>query len=268
MDIITLCRRICLQEELIDSVVNFINENKCEYMNYAKGMTDFNIAEKMFIEFSEKYNGNKLNTHILAVYMLSCLYSYEKYQELGISDDIFNDTMKCFTRFVSECTKKTGECYFDRGFWTYRQTALQIFRIGELEYELVEDNGTKLISIHIPSDAILTKELIEESVYKCRKFMEKHYPDYTGCEYVCGTWLLSPNLRNYLNEGSRILQFQSFFKIKNFNQESKDFIDWLFMKDKDYDITMLPENTSLQRNVKKALLEGNKIGSAYGTLII
>ena len=64
------------------------------------------------------------------------------------------------------------------------------------------------------------------------------------------------------------MQFQNFFEIINFNEDSKDFMDWLFMKDQNSSIESLPENTSLQKNVKKALLEGKKIGSAFAVLKI
>ena len=44
-----------------------------------------------------------------------------------------------------------------------------------------------------------------------------------------------------------------------------DFLDWLFHT-KSTDYAKLPENTSLQRNVKKHLLSGGVIRNAFGRL--
>lgn len=268
MDLITIINKIDLQNNLKEEVIDLVSKHKSEYLEYASKLTDLAIAEETFVKLAEKYQDDKYNKHILAVYMLACEESYKKYKELGISDEIFIDTMKCFTRFSDECLKKNGICYFDRGFWTHRQTSLKLFRLGELEYELVLQDGELFVSIHIPSDAVLTKEFILKSVYECKEFISKYYPEYNMAKYVCGTWLLSPNLKEYLKDGSRILQFQEFFEIVNFNEDSKDFMDWLFMKDQNASIMSLPEDTSLQRNVKKALLEGKKIGSAFAVLKI
>lgn len=63
---------------------------------------------------------------------------YEKYQVMGIGEKIFFDTMKCFPRFMDEYQAQNGSRYFDRSWWTYRQTSMRLFRIGALEYEMAE----------------------------------------------------------------------------------------------------------------------------------
>ncbi len=60
---------------------------------------------------------------------------YERYVKKNIPETIYIDTMKCFTRFIEECKKKTGRMFFDRGWWTYRQISMNLFRIGALEYQ-------------------------------------------------------------------------------------------------------------------------------------
>ena len=105
-----------------------------------------------------------LYTSILACSLLCACRAYEEYQKKGISDTVYFETMKCFTRFIDETQKRTGRLAFDRGWWTYRQISMQLFRIGELEYEFVEYEGRPALSIHIPSDAHFSKELVD--VYK------------------------------------------------------------------------------------------------------
>lgn len=68
-----------------------------------------------------------------------------------------------------------GCCGFDRDFWTGRQLSLLLFRLGELEFEIVSEDGEKaelsedekhshyLLHVHIPSDADLSPERCDES---------------------------------------------------------------------------------------------------------
>ena len=78
-----------------------------------------------------------------------------------ISEEIYIETMKCFSRFVREHKVSYGVYGFDRGFWTPHQIEGKLFRIGELEYQI--DDEEKVISIHIPSDADLSDDRVDAS---------------------------------------------------------------------------------------------------------
>jgi hypothetical protein len=47
-----------------------------------------------------------------------------------------------------------------------------------------------------------------------------------------------------------------------------EYVSWLFQCMPDADPVDFPENTSLQRNAKKFVLKGGKIGSAAGFLVM
>ena len=81
----------------------------------------------------------------------------------------------------------------------------------------------------------------------------------------CQSWLLSPALKNILSGNSNILSFQKLFDIVETDEESMAVLDWVF-PGFDKVSGKLPENTSLQRNMKKYLLEGKKIGWTKGIL--
>lgn len=194
--------------------------------------------------------------------------AYEEYKIAGISENVFVATMKCFTRFVNEHMASYGEYGFDRDFWTWRQLSLMLFRIGELEYEKCNaENGEKFISLHIPSDAVISNENCLKSRKLSKEFFKKYYPDYENVQVRCTSWLLSPDLKNLLPENSRILQFQQLFDEKiPANEGADNFLEWVY-KRKDIPIAQLPENTTLQRNMKKYLLDGNWISEGEGIFI-
>ena len=203
---------------------------------------------------------------MLSCYLIGVSRVYDRYQEKGISDEIFTETFKCFTRFIEECKVKTGQYAFDRAFWTYRQASMVLFRIGELEYELVEEKGKKEISVHIPSDAKMSDADIDESLKKAEDFFATYYPEYAESEYICDSWLLSPKLKELLSEESNIIRFQNRFEITSEDKEAKDIFEWLFKTSEDADVATLPEDTSLQRKAKALLLQGDNIGIAVGVM--
>ncbi len=188
--------------------------------------------------------------------------SYNEYQKKGIPDRIFIDTMKFCTRFLNEYYK-TYSCYrFAWGWWFPRQLALLEFRIGALEYEYCDGH---YISLHIPSDADLTPQSVLKSISQFKDFCRQYYPGWEGLQIKCESWMLSPALKDVLTPNSNILQFQGLFDITETDYESMAILDWVFPG---YNKVSeeLPENTSLQANMKKYLLNGNKPGWTKGVL--
>ncbi|MDO5337868.1 MAG: acyltransferase domain-containing protein [Eubacteriales bacterium] len=213
----------------------------------------------------EKLEPDERGMKILAC-MLRCMEESRRlYEEKGISEKIFIDTMGCFGRFVREHKASYGIYGFDRDFWVSRQLSLKLFRIGELEYEMTEREGACVISMHIPSDCVLTPENWKKSCELSRQFFQRFYPEWAGKSYVCSSWLLSPALLGLLGEESNILKFQKAFEIISWDKEEKEFLEWVF-KRKDLPFEALAENTSLQRKMKALLLSGGKVGEAFGVL--
>lgn len=192
-------------------------------------------------------------------------YSHEKYVANGISEQMFAETMKCFTRFVKEHKVSYGVYGYDRDYWTGRQLSLQEFRIGELEFELLPNDGERKIDIHIPSGAVLSRENCVESVGLAREFFAKYDRRYLDVPYVCCSWLLSPALKEILPEDSKIIQFQEMFQIGKVDKEEQSFREWVY-KRKEAPLEKLQEDTSLQRKIKAHLLNGGWIGAAEGIL--
>jgi hypothetical protein len=192
--------------------------------------------------------------------------SYTKYEELNISKEIFIATMKFFPRFLQDYKDRQGSYRYVWAWWAVRQISMVEYRIGELEYEMRIENDRHLIDIHIPADADMTIDKLRNSYLEALDFFEKHYPDYIGADMVCSSWLLAPSLKNVLPESSRILQFQKSFDIKHMEVDSLGFMDWIYGS-KDIPLEELPEDTSLQRNIKIHLRNNGKIEWTSGTLI-
>lgn len=203
--------------------------------------------------------GDPQGYKLLTVYLSAALLTKDAYAAKGISENVFVDTMKCFTRFVKEHFVTFGVYGFDRGWWVYRQTSLNLFRLGVLEFEMRDGS----LSVHIPSDAVMTREALDASYERAKCFFSVYFKDYRYNSIQCGTWLLSPALRPLLPEGSRILNFQMDYEITSVNPDAQDFMTWVYKKNYP-DYGSLPEDTALQRAIKGRLLAGGKIGNAAG----
>ena len=99
-----------------------------------------------------------------------------------------------------------------------------------------------------------------------KEFISNYFPNYINKKIVCDSWLLSIELKNYLADNSRILLFQSYFEIISHDPNALDFYEWVFKCDKNTQISQLKEETSLQKKLKNALINGQKIGKSLGIL--
>lgn len=263
MDMKTLCAGIRLPQEVFRRVTEFLAE--CDWKvleSRVEALTLPESADQAYRTLGEILRDDDMG--MLACQLTAAVKVHDRYLAMGIPDEIFCATMACFTRFLAETKRMTGKWCYDRAFWSYRQTSMVIFRIGELEYELCHDK--KAVSVHIPSDACFTPEAVDSSLAKAEDFLKRFYPQCAAYELICHSWLLSPELGKLLPETSNILSFQRRFTITAVQPEERDFLQWLFEAAEDAPVESLREDTSLQRKVKILLLSGGNIGAARGVI--
>ncbi len=248
-----------------------------ERLEIVRPTLDFSKVETSLQKMMNKDTAEQAHQEILAAFpedewkcnsMLCQLEvvrrQYDVFMEMGISEEIFVDTMKAYTRFVSEHFEKYNEYVYDRDGWSYRQASMDLFRIGCLEYEFLELEGEKVLSVHIPSDANMKDENVGKSIAMAKEFMAKYYPDYKDSRMYCNSWLLAPKLQELLPETSNIVRFQKRFDLVRHSDEGQDCVYWVFKAPKDTPIEDLREDTSLQRKIKAVLLSGGGIGYGAG----
>lgn len=261
-----LLQKIELQPQVRDFVSEFYGRYEFKQAEpYISGLTSLKTAEKTRKKLLEIFGADEGKLKLLTCMLVCAAKLYAWYENMGISETVYVDTMKCFPRFLEECYQMTGVYAFDREGWTVRQVGGLLFRIGTLEYELLEIESGKQISVHIPSDADLSEKACDESLTLAKKFFEEHFPEYAEADYVCRSWLLAPELSKLLPAESKIMKFQSRFLITETDYEEAEYIGWVF-RTKETDVAKFKEDTTLQKNMKRWLLGGGKIGSGSGRL--
>lgn len=257
MTLVELLRLIGLPEEAAEGVLKAAERGMEGMEPLIAALTDPLHAERAERELEERLRGEKWG--VLACLLLAAARAHEEYVRLGIPEKVYEDTMGCFVRFVKEHRALMGEWAFDRGWWAWRATALRLFRIGALEYELEKGR----VSLHIPSDGNLQKEAVRDSLHGARAFLRTYFPAYGEAPFGCSSWLLHPALKELLGEESNIVRFQSLFDIVRVDEDDISYRAFVFRRT-DGDIADYSENTTLQRRLKEHLLRGGHMGSALG----
>ena len=255
----SLTKAIVLNEEVEKKAISLLDSDPI-FDNPEKYFSLVKNSETDFIKLQQELDDND-GFKLLTLELLCALDTQKDYKSIGISEEIFIDTFKCFSRFVEESYELYGKYKFDRSFWLNRQLNAKLFRIGELEYEI--KSKEKEISIHIPSDANLSIDKVLLSISEAKKFFNKFFEYSKNYSYSCYSYLLMPCIKRFLKQPSNILNFQKIFKICKANYEDTSYLRWVF-KTNNADLSALKEETRFQKGLKNYLLSGHKFGSALG----
>lgn len=207
--------------------------------------------------------------------VVRCLDHTKKiYDRLKIGEDIFYDTMKD----ISVWCGNNGNKGLDNYQWLLNHVKGELFKLGRLQFQLYQCNnssldysllpfgyGENVIFIHIPQGEKLTYEDCVRSIGKAKIFFKEYFPDYEYRYFLCESWLLFENNKQFMDENSNIIKFSSLFHIAYSVYDDSQAIERIFGKRED-DINNYPETTSLRRAAKNYMAEGNKLGMGIGTI--
>lgn len=155
-----------------------------------------------------------------------------------------------------------------------------LVRLGRLNYEYglkqkheyAERFGedAAYIYLHIPSaDNGLQDDEVAASLQQAREKLDIYFPETAGKKkiFAVRTWLLGPELREMLKPDSNIIKFQNRFEITSFYEGTNSYVSNVFKTTgplESIDFAALPEDTSLQREIKARLLRGERFRNGVG----
>ena len=114
----------------------------------------------------------------------------------------------------------------------------KIIQVGRLQYEYPDE---------IPNEVL--------------KYKEGNYM------YITESWLLSNELDDILDKGSNILKFKDKFDIIKQTENNKEFLNFVFQeKGEKINFNFLKEDTKLQKELKKYLVNNKKLHIGLGVL--
>jgi len=126
--------------------------------------------------------------------------------------------------------------------------------------------GDIVLSIHLPKGMDISPANVEEAFGSVVEIARKWYPEYEVRGLCCGSWLLDPSLADILGQESKIVQYGNRFVRYPVMSAGREVFNFVFPPNIT-DLNELPENTRLERGLKKLYLSGGYIHAFYGVII-
>lgn len=131
-----------------------------------------------------------------------------------------------------------------------------VYELGRLHHQ----RGGTTIDVHIPEAGQLTPEAVTASLDQARTFFPSHFPNETYTAFACGSWLLDPQLLEYLPRDSNIARFQRRFELEPYEEPEGlncdvEVLRFVF-RTLTTPLDQLPRHTTLQRAIIDHLKAG------------
>jgi hypothetical protein len=124
--------------------------------------------------------------------------------------------------------------------------------------------GEAALGIHIPESGPLTPEACDDSLTRAQPFFARHFPETATQLGLCTSWLLDPQLAEYLDPESNVMRFQRRFELvgEGFDGDA-DVLRFVFHRIAP-NIDNLPQRTTLERAIVAHLRAGKHWRSRTG----
>ena len=269
-------------EEIIDLEKKVLHLLGDKILSLAKltmqdGLTDSEF--QAILKTAQSY-GKEIREHEFKMQMIFAYYCFalleEKYERAKIDKTVYEDTIQDFRFRVYECQEVYGFTGIFVAWWYLIFCNLSLQKLGELEFEkktadfdydkngVTVKKGDKIIAIHIPPKFKMNRETVTKALKESYKF----YGFSGKVAYECSSWLLYPDFEKVFVSGGNVSEFRTFFDVisKTDNESFEDC--WrVFKVGKIEDLSVLPTQTRLQRNMLEHLKAGKKTGDGFGVLV-
>ena len=246
---------------------NMINAAEPYFKNATKYALKYS-SDNIFLDDLKKED-NAVQK-LLALSLELALRAERLYKENNIQNDIYLNTMSDILIWCENCFENCGEYGIDNIDWLLRHFNLKLFRLGRLQFEpvinqedfilnsIIVKSGKAILNVHIPQGEKLDYGECLKSYKNAYEFFNRKYNI-----FVCDSWLINPKLKTILSPQSNIIKFQNNYTVISENANSRQCEERVFHDIKD-NPAEYPENSVLQRSLKKALINGESFGMAFG----
>lgn len=185
--------------------------------------------------------------------------------EHGVPDDVSWESLRCLGSTMASARQLSGTSGLD-GVWSpplaFRGA---LYSLGRLTFERIAPvadgadfpplaPGTCSIGVHIPGNAPLEPRMCDASFASARRFVAGHFPDRPAA-FICHSWLLDPQLAEYLPAESNLVRFQRRFTLgpNTFELSDNEILRFVFGRRNQHRevaedvLGELPQDTTLQR---------------------
>jgi hypothetical protein len=195
-----------------------------------------------------------------------------------IADDISWATLADLGRNLKRDRLLLGDGGLRTSGWLTLHFRGSIYQLGRLQFTRMNVRaahvadafhaGEPALGIHIPESGSLTPEACDDSLAQARPFFARHFPETPTRLAICTSWLLDPQLAEYLAPDSNIVRFGRRFTLVGEGYDGDaDVLRFVFHRIGPK-IDDLPQRTTLERASVAHLRAGKHWLSRTGWLTI
>jgi hypothetical protein len=195
------------------------------------------------------------------------------FRERNIPNEIAQATLADLGRNVRVHRKREGVGGLGVAWWLMLHFRGMIYQLGRLQFErsLLGERGAEgaaklgiaarpddhVLSIHIPDFCgPMTPEACDASIAEAHTFFSTHFPEESVRAGVCSSWLLDPQLKEYLHPASNIIRFQDRFQmLEGGYNVNNSIVQFVFGPNLER-LDTLPQRSTLERAVVAHLKAG------------
>jgi len=194
----------------------------------------------------------------------------------GIADDISWATLSDLGRNLKRDRLLLGDGGLRTSGWLTLHFRGSLYQLGRLQFNRTRvraahvadafGEGDPAVGIHIPESGPLTPLACDDSLANAQPFFARHFPETPTKLAICTSWLLDPQLAEYLAHDSNIIRFQRRFELVGEGWDGDaDILRFVFHRIAPK-IDDLPERTTLERAIVAHLRKGEHWRSRTGWL--
>ena len=292
-----ILKRIGFPKEAISffaNTNNYLSKEDDEYltslqamymMRETEGKTSEEVADYVssaLDQWADKVGMNRYTADML--FLVRCLPELkEMYAAKGLPEEMFYGIAHDLTNKLKECMTVHGVFGTFVFGWFHHHFEMKLFALGRFQYEEREfigdyavvqgielHKGDILYNFHIPSSGPLTDESRIDSYKQAYDFFKAaDKKEWNGnIVFCCSSWLLWPDNTSVYPENGNLISFYNDFEVLGSQEYDKFHDDWrVFGTHYTGDTSILPADTTLQRNFIKHLENGGKSGGGYGIIV-
>ncbi|GAB3418260.1 acyltransferase domain-containing protein [Flindersiella endophytica] len=194
-------------------------------------------------------------------FLLCVPFTRDYHRDLGISDADSWAALACLGEQMGNHKARYGTGGLHTHDWLTHHFRGTVYPIGRLHFERLLINfdgsgsqgaprpGAPALGLHIPTGR-LTPDACDDAIGRAQRFFATHFP-HERFEYAtCSSWVLDPQLAEYLDPDTNIMRFQRRFTLLDDvgPDQNSTIVEFLFRRGID-ELERLPRTTSLQRGV-------------------